>query len=87
VKIVDGLVVDPLDRDPGAPLSGAPLWALGPELAPLLEDLPGPPFELVDAFRRALERGLRITGIEIGRTRDLTHPADLVHENVPYLAR
>ena len=48
-----------------------------------LSGLPGPPYELADAVRR------RSTGVEfrveIGKTRDLTDPVDLVRENFPYL--
>ena len=85
VRVVDGVVEAVIDDDPDNPLGSAPLWLLGPELVPLLEGLPGPPYELADAFRRALDAGLAIAGIEIGKTRDLTHPVDLVQENFPYL--
>ena len=54
-------------------------------MARFLDELTGPPFELRDAFARALEAGEHVAGIEIGRTRDLTHPVDLVEENFPYL--
>ena len=64
---------------------GAPLWLLGVELVPLLEGLSGPPFELADALQRAVDAGLDVEGIEIGATRDLTYPVDLVRENFPYL--
>src|SRR5439155_4156871 len=86
LKIVDGRVVTPIDRDPANPLSGAPLWAFGPALAPYLVGLSGPPYELGDAYANAIAAGLEIAGIEIGRTRDLTHPADVLEENFPYLA-
>lgn len=86
VRVVDGLVAKVIDDDPGNPLAGAPLWAFGPALEPFLEGLSGPPFELADAFDRAVQEGLEIAGIEIGKTRDLTHPVDLVKENFPYLA-
>ena len=85
VRVVDGVVEAVIDDDPDNPLGSAPLWLLGPELVPLLEGLPGPPYELADAFRRALDAGLAIAGIEIGKTRDLTGPVDLVKENFPYL--
>ena len=85
VRIVEGLVENVIDDDPANPLGSAPLWALGPELVPLLDGLPGPPYELADVFRRALDARLAIAGIEIGKTRDLTHPVDLVQENFPYL--
>lgn len=85
VKIVDGLVVKPIDDDPTNPVGSAPLWALGPELRPFLEALTGPPFELGVAFENAIAAGLPIAGFEIGRTRDLTYPIDLIKENFPYL--
>jgi len=46
-----------------------------------LADLPGPPYELLDAVR-----GLALEEIAIGKTRDLTDPLDLVEENFPYLS-
>jgi NDP-sugar pyrophosphorylase family protein len=86
VKVVDGRVVEPVDDDPSNPLSSAPLWAFGPELVRFLDGLSGPPYEIADALRAGIAAGLPIAGIEIGPTRDLTHPADLVVENVAYLA-
>jgi CTP:molybdopterin cytidylyltransferase MocA len=62
-------------------LTGVPLWGLGRDIVPLLEDLPGPPYELAAAFARAAEfRGVLVAG-----TRDLTHPVDLIRHNFPYL--
>ena len=72
-------------KDPESPLSGAPLWGLGPGVARFLADLTGPPYELREAYARALAAGEHVAGIEIGRTRDLTHPVDLVEQNFPYL--
>ena len=37
------------------------------------------------AFQRAVDEGMTVIAVEIGRTRDLTHPADLVEQNFPYL--
>jgi NDP-sugar pyrophosphorylase family protein len=85
VRIVGGLVEKVIDDNPANPLGSAPLWALGPAVVPLLEGLSGPPFELADAFARALESKLAVAGIEIGKTRDLTHPGDLIEENFTYL--
>lgn len=87
LRVVDGLVEKVVDDGPANRLGSAPLWALGPELVPLLDGLPGPPFELAAVFTRALESKLRIAGIEIGKTRDLTHPIDLVRENFAYLGQ
>ncbi|MDX6474080.1 MAG: N-acetyl-alpha-D-muramate 1-phosphate uridylyltransferase [Gaiellaceae bacterium] len=83
--IVEGRVRKLVDDDPGNPVGSAPLWILGPELVRFLDGLSGPPYELADVFKRALEANLPVAGIEIGRTRDLTHPVDLVKENFPYL--
>jgi NDP-sugar pyrophosphorylase family protein len=85
LRIVDGLVAKLVDNDPANTLGSAPLWVLGPELVPYLDDLSGPPFELADVFLRALESNHPIAGIEIGKTRDLTRPIDLVRENFSYL--
>jgi NDP-sugar pyrophosphorylase family protein len=82
-RVVDGRVVSVLDRDPATPTSGAPLWAFGPELVPFL-CLDRPPHELGLAYERGLEAGLSIAGVDVGTTRDLTHPVDLVRENFPY---
>jgi CTP:molybdopterin cytidylyltransferase MocA len=59
--------------------SPAPLWGLTDRV--LLEDLSGPPFELLEAVQRAGE----VARIEIGQTRAVTDPLDLVKENFPYL--
>lgn len=87
LRVVGGLVEKVVDDDPANELGSAPLWILGAPLIPLLDGLSGPPFELADVFKRALDSKLPIAGIEIGRTRDLTYPVDLVEENFPYLAQ
>jgi NDP-sugar pyrophosphorylase family protein len=84
-RVEAGRVTVVLDRDPATPTSGAPLWAFGPELVPLLEGLGGPPYELAQVYERAVDAGLPIAGVEVGRTRDLTHPVDVIRENFPYL--
>jgi dTDP-glucose pyrophosphorylase len=66
-------------------LAAAPLWFLAGELAAMLDSLSGPPFELADAFRRALEDGREIAALELGPTRDLTRPTDVILGNFPYL--
>jgi NDP-sugar pyrophosphorylase family protein len=58
-----------------------PLWGLTAAVTSRLGDLPGPPYELLDAVR-----GLVLEEIPIGKTRDLTDPLDLVEENFPYLS-
>ena len=38
-----------------------------------------------EAFQSLIDAGETVHGVEIGPTRDLTHPLDLVEENFPYL--
>jgi CTP:molybdopterin cytidylyltransferase MocA len=86
LRIAEGLVTRVLDDDPENPIAGAPLWLVGPAVARFLDPLPGnPPYELSTAFQLAIDSGAEIRGIEIGPTRDLTSPLDLVKENFPYL--
>ena len=85
MRVVDGRVQRVLDDDPANPHAAAPLWVVGPDLVRYLDGLPGPPFELSGALQRGIDAGLAIAGIEIGKTRDLTHPEDLVKENFRYL--
>lgn len=73
-------------RVTGSSLAGAPLWAIGPAIAAFVKMLPGaPPYELATAFQQAIDAGEQVAAIEIGPTRDLTGPADLLRENFPYL--
>jgi CTP:molybdopterin cytidylyltransferase MocA len=62
-----------------------PVWALTEKAVSFLDDLPGPPHELLTAFRGMGESGLHIQKAEIGPTRNLTTTADLVRENFVYL--
>jgi NDP-sugar pyrophosphorylase family protein len=64
----------------------AALWALGEELAPYLDELDGPPYELAEAYGRAIGDGLAIAAFEVRQTRDLTDALDLVEENFVYLS-
>ena len=68
-------------------MAGVPLWGLGEPLVPFLDGLPGPPFELAEAFGRALAAGVEVRGVVVAGTRDLTHPVDVIRENFPYLSR
>ncbi len=64
----------------------APLWLIGPRVHDFLDPLPGnPPYELLDVFGNATDAGAEVSAIQVGRTRDLTDPTDLVRENFPYL--
>jgi CTP:molybdopterin cytidylyltransferase MocA len=66
-------------------LAAAPLWFLGEPVAARLDTLPGPPFELAEALRAAIAAAEPVAALEVGPTRDLTRPADVVSRNFPYL--
>jgi len=84
VEVRDGLVARVL----GEGRLGAPLWAAGPDVARRIEALPGArPFELATAFQLAIDEGEQIAALEIGPTRGLTTPFDLIEHNFPYLSR
>jgi NDP-sugar pyrophosphorylase family protein len=84
VRVEDGRLR--VAHDPGGPgpWTGAPLWALGPEIAPHL-GLDERPYELTSAYQRAIDAGAEVAAIEIGPTRDLTFPLDLLEQNFAYL--
>jgi NDP-sugar pyrophosphorylase family protein len=65
--------------------TAAPLWVLGEELVAALREVPGPPFEIARAVEGAIAGGKEIMALELGPTRDLTRPADVVRHNFPYL--
>jgi dTDP-glucose pyrophosphorylase len=85
-EVEGGRVVRIAGAAASSPFAHASLWGLSPELVPYLEGLGGPPYELAEAYQRAIDDGLEVSAIEVGRTRDLTDPLDLVRENFPYLA-
>jgi NDP-sugar pyrophosphorylase family protein len=85
VSAREGRVTRVLDPDPANPRSAAPLWGLGPAAARNLR-LDAPPYELSSAIQRAIDEGATVAAVEIGRTRDLTRPVDLVARNFPYLS-
>ena len=87
LRVEDGAVTLVPDDDPANANAAAPLWALDEPIAPILERLPGDaPYELSTVYQQAIDEGHRVAAIEIGTTRDLTHPQDVVAENFPYLA-
>ena len=85
VRVRAGLVERVLDSDGPGPFSGAPLWAVG---APVHERLclDDRPWELGAAFQAAIDAGEQIAAVEIGTTRDLTAPLDVLEQNFPYLS-
>jgi len=84
--VEDGRIVQVVAPAAPGDWSGAPLWWLGPKAASFLEPLPGrPPYELGDVLQLAIDAGVVVSAIQVGRTRDLTTPTDLVRENFPYL--
>jgi choline kinase len=68
-------------------LTAAPLWFFAASVLPRLEDVPGPPFELAAALRDNAGTGIDVLALDVGPTRDLTRPEDVVVENFPYLWR
>jgi NDP-sugar pyrophosphorylase family protein len=84
VEVADGRAVR-IVAGAETPFAHASLWALTDQLVPYLEGLGGPPFELAEAYQRAIDGGLEVSAFEVRRTRDLTDPLDLVKENFPYL--
>jgi NDP-sugar pyrophosphorylase family protein len=86
IDVDGGRVVRVSGQDPEREFTPAPLWGLGEAFVAELEDLPGPPYELSDAYERAIDAGAEVRAILIGGTRDVTSVADLVVENFPYLS-
>jgi len=84
LRVEGGHVTRVFDEDPANGLAAAPLWVLGPQAASRL-CLDDPPWELGNAFQRAIDDGTPVAGVEIGPTRDLTRPIDLIRENFTYL--
>jgi NDP-sugar pyrophosphorylase family protein len=70
----------------GSGLRAAPLWFFSAELIPYVERTAGPPFELAAAVQEAMAEGIEIVALDVGPTRDLPRPADVVVENFPYLS-
>jgi UDP-N-acetylglucosamine diphosphorylase / glucose-1-phosphate thymidylyltransferase / UDP-N-acetylgalactosamine diphosphorylase / glucosamine-1-phosphate N-acetyltransferase / galactosamine-1-phosphate N-acetyltransferase len=85
VRVRDGQVEAVVDLDPELPYTSAPLWVLREPALRLLDIAPGPPFELKDPVQAAIDSGETLAGVEIGATRDLTRPEDLVEANFPYI--
>jgi N-acetyl-alpha-D-muramate 1-phosphate uridylyltransferase len=63
-----------------------PVWILDDELTGSLTELPGPPYEAAVAFQRAIDAGRKIVALDLGRSRDITRPEDVITANFPYLS-
>ena len=89
VTVEDGRIVQVVPKPPPGPhrLVAAPLWFFADELAASLDSIPGPPFEVADVVQRAIDAGDRIVALELGPTRDITRPEDVIAQNFPYLSR
>jgi glucose-1-phosphate thymidylyltransferase len=85
VRVEAGRVVE--IGGPRGELTAAPLWFFADTVLPRLAGLPGPPFELAAAFRDHAGTGIEVLALDVGPTRDLTRPEDVVVENFPYLLR
>jgi NDP-sugar pyrophosphorylase family protein len=86
IDVRDGLVVCAKAPDAPGGWTAAPLMFVGEDVAAHLDDeVGGPPYEQADVFQNAIDAGIPVSAIEIGRTRDLTTVVDLVRENFPYL--
>jgi NDP-sugar pyrophosphorylase family protein len=63
----------------------APLWGLDRAVAArLCRDQA--PYEVGNAYQAAIDAGETVMAVEIGKTRDLTYPLDLVKQNFSYLS-
>jgi NDP-sugar pyrophosphorylase family protein len=82
---VEGRLASGIGTAGDSPYAHASLWGLGIDLVAYLEGLAGPPFELLEAYQRGIDAGVRVSAFEVGPTRDLTDPLDLVKENFDYL--
>jgi UDP-N-acetylglucosamine diphosphorylase / glucose-1-phosphate thymidylyltransferase / UDP-N-acetylgalactosamine diphosphorylase / glucosamine-1-phosphate N-acetyltransferase / galactosamine-1-phosphate N-acetyltransferase len=87
VHVENGRVVRVDAPDAPGEWTAAPLWHVGEPVARRLLPLPdSAPHELARVFQLAIDDGAVVSAIQVGRTRDLTSPADLVRENFPYLS-
>jgi dTDP-glucose pyrophosphorylase len=89
VRVRDGRLLEVVQKpragEPPSLLAAAPLWFVGERLVSFVEGAEGPRFELAAAFQRAVDADEEVVALELGPTRDLTRPADLVRHNFPYL--
>lgn len=86
VRVRGDRVVEVLGQVSEDGATAAPLWLVGAAVHARLDPLPGrPPYELARVVQDAIDGGAHVAAIQVGRTRGLTDPVDLVRENVPYL--
>ena len=84
--VEDGRVTRVLDRDPANPLASRAALAARQVLRPAL--LNGSAARRSSCRRRSsalIDAGETVHGVEIGPTRDLTHPLDCLEQNFTYL--
>ena len=76
----------PTARSPSTATSGRRSGCSAARVARYLDPLPGDRrTSSPHVFRNAIDGGAQVSAIQVGRTRDLTSPVDLVRENFPYL--
>lgn len=89
IRVADGHVVRVVDPTVEEELTAAPLLLVGRAVAEFLPTVTRrpyqAPYEVAAAFQLAIAESHRIAAIEIGPTRDLTSPIDLVEHNFDYL--
>jgi NDP-sugar pyrophosphorylase family protein len=92
VRVEGGRLLEVVEKPPARPETaagtapaGAGLWFFDAELAASIPDAPGPPHELASVLQRAIEAGREVAALEVGPTRDITRPEDVMTHNFPYL--
>jgi NDP-sugar pyrophosphorylase family protein len=88
IRVDGGRVARVVDPTADEEWTAAPLMLVGAAVAARLREVVAPPYEppyeLAVAFQLAIDAGEPVAAVELGRTRDLTRPVDLVQENFPY---
>ncbi|MBD0348589.1 MAG: NTP transferase domain-containing protein [Thermoleophilia bacterium] len=89
VRVEQGRIVRVPDASASGEVTAGPLMAAAEPVARTLVAVCAPPYrppyDVAQAYQAAIDEGHAIAAIEIGPTRDLTTPLDLVEENFPYL--
>ena len=89
IDVQDGRLVRVVSAQGEGPFRAAPLSIIGRPVHERLHHVVQPPYrqpyDLAQAFQLAIDAGKTVLAVEIGPTRDLTHPEDVVIQNFPYL--